>query len=221
MIGRPTVVFGISHTQCSQELNSTQLDFASPYFIHPNCIGCIIDPIHHSGPSRGSHIRIACRSVCDRDQEFWLLKIVLDCLIAPLEALDPLILREFKGNKCTHTSLVLEKVRWSVDFSCSESSWSLDHLLKECLSLDSILIANTSIGDAYETTSWLSYYIPWHVDYVIICWCMKVDGDIKAAWSRRTQIIWPVVIHPLHALPSLVSGGQTKGSGHARRYLPI
>ena len=33
--------------------------------------------------SRGSHIHIACRSVYDRDQEPWLVKIVLDRLIAP------------------------------------------------------------------------------------------------------------------------------------------
>jgi len=33
--------------------------------------------------ARGSHIRVARRSICDRDQESWSVKIVLDHLIAP------------------------------------------------------------------------------------------------------------------------------------------
>jgi len=32
--------------------------------------------------TRGSHIHVACRSVCDRDQESWTVKIVLNHLIA-------------------------------------------------------------------------------------------------------------------------------------------
>jgi len=37
---------------------------------------------HHATATRGSHIYVACRSVCDQDQEFWSVKIVLDRLIA-------------------------------------------------------------------------------------------------------------------------------------------
>jgi len=40
---------------------------------------------HHAATTRGSHIHVACRSVCDRDQEFWSVKIVLDRLIAPFQ----------------------------------------------------------------------------------------------------------------------------------------
>ena len=50
--------------------------------------GTIIQPCsghtsHHAAATRGSHIHVACRSVCDRDQEFRSVKIVLDRLIAP------------------------------------------------------------------------------------------------------------------------------------------
>ena len=31
--------------------------------------------------SRSSHSHKACRTICDRDQDFWLTKIYLDCLI--------------------------------------------------------------------------------------------------------------------------------------------
>ena len=45
-----------------------------------------------------SFLIVACRSVCDRDQEFWLVKIVLDRLITP-----------FRGS-------------WSLDFTANCSS---------------------------------------------------------------------------------------------------
>jgi len=35
--------------------------------------------------TRGSHIRVACRSICDRDQESRSVKIVLDRVIAPFQ----------------------------------------------------------------------------------------------------------------------------------------
>jgi len=38
---------------------------------------------HHAVATRSSHIHIACRSVCDWNQEFWSVKIVLDHLITP------------------------------------------------------------------------------------------------------------------------------------------
>ena len=142
--------------QCSQEINSTRFDFASRYFHSlSNCIGCIIDPIHHSGPSRvvtyAAPIEVFVTGIKNLDR--WKSSLITWSLRS--EALDPLILQEFKGQKRNHASLVSEKVHWSVDFSCSESSWSLDCLLKECWSLDSILIpvANASTGDAYVTMS--------------------------------------------------------------------
>jgi len=51
------------------------------------CSGIVTDGIlasfpgptsHHIAATRGSHIHVACRSVCDRDQEFISVKIFLD-----------------------------------------------------------------------------------------------------------------------------------------------
>ena len=70
--------------------------------------------------ARGSHIRVACRSVCDRDQESWSEKIVLDRLIAPFRGSWSLDFTGVQRTKCSHASLVSKKVRWSVDNSRSE-----------------------------------------------------------------------------------------------------
>ena len=50
------------------------------------CSGIVTDGIQaimQSSATRVSHIHVACRSVCDWDQEFWSVKIILDCLITP------------------------------------------------------------------------------------------------------------------------------------------
>ena len=198
--------------QCSQEINSTRLDFALRYFHSLTALVALLIPyttVDNQGVATyAASVEVFVTGIKNLDR--WKLSLITWSLYS--EALDPLILQEFKGQKRNHASLVSEKVHWSVDFSCSESSWSLDRLLKWCWSLDSLLIpvANASIGDMYETTpiTYTDHGLLMH--YVIICWCVKVDGDIKAAWSWRAQTIWPAVIHPLHALPSLVSRGQTK-----------
>jgi len=41
----------------------------------------------HAAATRGSHIHVACRSVCDRDQEFWSVKIFHDRLSLRSEAI--------------------------------------------------------------------------------------------------------------------------------------
>ena len=47
--------------------------------------------------ARGSHLYVACWSICNWDQDFWLAKSVLDWLIVPSKALDHLIF--FYGSK--------------------------------------------------------------------------------------------------------------------------
>ena len=76
-----------------------------------------------------------------------------------------LVLREFKGKKCSHASLVSEKVRWSVDISHSEFvliPWlapkrTLIAWFHFC-QFDFILVpvANASTGNTYVTTPWAS-----------------------------------------------------------------
>ena len=61
-----------------------------------------------------------------KNLDWWELFLIAWLLHS--EALDGLILQEFKGQANSHTSLVSEKVHWSVDISCSESvliPWSV------------------------------------------------------------------------------------------------
>ena len=99
--------------------------------------------------ARGSHIHVACRSVCDRDQESWSMKIVLDLLIAPFRGSWSLDATGVQRTKRTHACQVSEKVHWSVDISRSEFiliPWSLSILIPA---------ASSSTGNVYVTTPWL------------------------------------------------------------------
>jgi len=81
--------------------------------------------------SRGSHLHITCRSVCDWDQESWSVKIVLDCLIIPSWSLDFMEVQRIK--RC-HTPLVSDRRCWSVEISDPEfvlipwsaTKWNID-----------------------------------------------------------------------------------------------
>ena len=69
------------------------------------------------------------------------------------EALDHLILQEFEGQNVVIPLRYLKCVDWLI-FVSQNSSWSLDRLLKEGWSLDSILIPVTTLlatGDVYVT----------------------------------------------------------------------
>ena len=83
--------------------------------------------------SRGSHICIACRNVCDWGQESWSLKIVLDRLIAPFRGS---WLLDFTGVQRTKVAMPSYYLRKCVDrliLVAQNSSWSLDQLKKRML----------------------------------------------------------------------------------------
>jgi len=71
-----------------------------------------------------SHLYIAHRSVCNRDQESWSLWLLDRSLLK-------LLIARVQRTKTCHTSLVVEKMRWSVGISGSELIF--DQLLKGML----------------------------------------------------------------------------------------
>jgi len=85
--------------------------------------------------SRGSHIRVTCRSICDwiKNLDQWESSLITWSLC--FEALDCLILWEFKVQKCCHACLVSEKLCWldQLILVTQKLSWSLDQLLKRML----------------------------------------------------------------------------------------
>jgi len=105
---------------------------------------------YHWHCSRGSHIHVACRSVCDWDQESWLVKIVLDHSIPRL--LIAWFYRSSKDKTLPHS--YQRKCFDQLILVAQNSSWSLIGSWTECWSLDSILIpvTNTSTGNVYVTT---------------------------------------------------------------------
>ena len=107
--------------------------------------------------SRGSHIRVTCRSICDCDHESWSVKIVLDHLIALFWGSWSL---DFKGQNIATPPEYLRKCVDRLILIAQNSSWSLDWLQKRTWSLDSILIpvANAPTGDTYVTTPWFFYH---------------------------------------------------------------
>ena len=86
-----------------------------------------------SRKARGSHLYVACWSICNWDQDFWLAKSVLDWLIVPSKALDHLIFLWVKGQIAAVHS-------WSFDCCSLEVTlipWSalkegFDHLIPSC-----------------------------------------------------------------------------------------
>ena len=76
--------------------------------------------------SRGSHLYVACWSVCDWDQDFWLAKSVLDRLIVSSKALDRLIFYWSKVN-------LQPRVLNPLIFAVQRSPWSLDRFSKWAL----------------------------------------------------------------------------------------
>ena len=103
--------------------------------------------------TRGSHIRVTHRSVCNRDQGSSLVKIVLDCLIAPFRGSWLLDFTGVQRTKRGHASVVFKKVRWSLILVTQNSSWSLDRLQKRML-IAWFHFDPASTGDAYVTTPW-------------------------------------------------------------------
>ena len=107
----------------------------------------------------GSYICVTCRSIYDRDQESWLVKIVLDNLIAPFQGSWSLEFTGVQRTKCSHASLVSKKVRWSVDISYSEFiliPWSAPKNNVDRL----IPVANAFTGNVYVTTPWYLGSVP-------------------------------------------------------------
>ena len=83
-------------------------------------------------------------------------KSVLIAWLLYSEALDCLILWEFKGQNVATPAKYLRKCVDRLILVAQNSSWSLDRLLKSTWSLDSILIpvTNTFTGDVYVTSPW-------------------------------------------------------------------
>jgi len=106
------------------DLNQSQNSFETHFGI--------ARPILHPR-TRGSHVRVARRSVCDSDQESWSVKIVLDRLIAPFRGSWSLDFTGVQRTKRSHASVVPKKVRWSLILVAQNSSWSLDRLQKRTL----------------------------------------------------------------------------------------
>ena len=79
-----------------------------------------------SRKARGSHLYVACWSICNWDQDFDWQKSVLDCLIVPSKALDHLI---FYGSK---VRLQLHVHSWSF-VAVWRWPWSLDSQLQTLL----------------------------------------------------------------------------------------
>jgi len=77
--------------------------------------------------------RLACRSVCDRDQKSWSVKIVLDRLIAPFRGSWSLDSTGVQRTKCSHAAKYLRKCVDRLILVAQNSSWSLDRLQKRTL----------------------------------------------------------------------------------------
>ena len=78
--------------------------------------------------SRSSHLYSACRSVCDRDQESWLEKIILDRLIIPFGGS---WLLDFTEKNVATPPLYPRNCIDQLILVAQILSWSLDRLLKE------------------------------------------------------------------------------------------
>ena len=111
------------------------------FFIHPfvvrtapPCADQVLstvsqDSCHVQGTSRGSHIYVACWSVCNCNQVFWLAKSVLDHLIVP-----------FWSSWSVDCSLLKLFIAWLFPSEGLDlliipfwSSWSLDRSLLKLL----------------------------------------------------------------------------------------
>jgi len=57
-------------------------------------------------------LQIALRGVCDRDQDSWSAKIVLDHSMVPFRSSWLLVFTRVQRTKCCHASLVAEKMCW-------------------------------------------------------------------------------------------------------------
>jgi len=83
--------------------------------------------------TRGSHIHVACRSVCDQDQESWSVKIILDRLITPFQGSWLLDSMEVQRSNIAMPAKYLRKCIDRLILVAQNSSWSLklDWLLKK------------------------------------------------------------------------------------------
>ena len=101
--------------------------------------------------TRGSHLHVTCRSVCDQDQVYWSAKSVVGHLIVPFWGSWSL---DFQGSKVTLQLCVLDC--WLL--AVWRSPWSLIGPPKGLWSLDSILIpvTNASTQDMQVITSWVT-----------------------------------------------------------------
>jgi len=127
--------------------------------IYPSSLGCVHVWLMLERSymlTRGSRICVTCRNICAtgiKNLDWWKSSLIAWLLRS--EALDPLILWEFKGQNYSHASLVSEKVCWLVDISRSE--FILVPWLAPKKNVDRILIpvANVSMADVHVTTTWL------------------------------------------------------------------
>ena len=88
--------------------------------------GCYQRDLHQIN-RRGSHLYVACRSVSDRNQVFWLAKSVLDCLIVPFWGCWSLcMISKDQRSNCSHTFLIVAVQRspWSTPQKGLIQFWS-------------------------------------------------------------------------------------------------
>ena len=127
----------------------------------------------------GSYICVTCRSIYDRDQESWLVKIVLDNLIAPFQCSWSLDFTGVQRTKCSHASLVSKKVRWSGYSEFILIPWSapknnVDHLIPFWSRLQTLLPA----------TCELSIQQPAHHSQLHLPACMPQLFNVKNSDSK-------------------------------------
>ena len=82
-------------------------------------------PLTNYSPSKGSHLYVACWSICDHDQVFDRRKVCLIAWSVPPEALDHLIFKGQRSN-CSHVLDCWFLAAW-------KSPWSLDRSPKRAL----------------------------------------------------------------------------------------
>ena len=103
-------------------------------------------------PVQGVVSYVVCWNICDRDQDFWSAKSVLDRLIISSKALDRFIF--FYGSKVELEPCVLDPLIFAVQ----RLPWSFGQLSERIWSLDSFWSRSQML--LHRTYRWLSLALP-------------------------------------------------------------
>ena len=155
--------------------------------------------IESGDSARGSHISITCNSVCNWDQESWSMKIVLDCLIALFQGSWSLDFNGVQGTKTATPPYYLRKCIDRFMLVAQNLSWSLDQLLKEGWSLDSIWSRSQTLLQATHMWLPLALYVGTvHTTNMIIQEISKAEKFMSPynnvllvfSWRTRPLVVW-------------------------------